>query len=262
MADMSLLVLAAETTPDPYWPNIAGNAVGALIGGLIAWAIAWWVAQREVEQAKKAREEEQQERGKQEQRERAEREARDEAARAERRARDEQERLDRRARDDRERAERAEREEQERRGARQRSVLLSFVEACGGLLTALQEGDNEPIRVQMLWAEGRAAQVRMLLHSEGKDELLAWFHAQWAKPTTKTATKLTNPRTVAWNLPMNRLVAKTLNDEIMLIEHVCARWSTQPISEWTTDLPPAWLLSGGQPPAPADSEDGGHASDQ
>jgi len=95
----------------------------------------------------------------------------------------------------------------------------------------------------------------MLLHSEGAGGVFDWFNLRWQRNFTRLANLLTDARIVGTDMRLNRAAVQKIHDEFMLIEHVCARWATQPISEWTTEQPPKWLLTGVKPPSV--SEDGG-----
>ncbi|WP_160050769.1 hypothetical protein [Nocardiopsis sp. FR4] len=207
---------------DLYLPQLLGAVVTGVLTGLVAAGVAVGTARHEIKQEKFRRWQEQR---------------------------------DRRIQEEAERAERAARDEEARRDALNRSVVASFVEACGKLQAALQEVDSEAIRTSSLWAESRAAQVRMLLHSEGKNDLLAWFHSQWREHYMRVADVVVALRGAYFPRVVNHEEVKKVHDEFLRVEHVCARWSTQALSEWTTDLPPAWLLASAEPSLDEGSED-------
>lgn len=203
-----MIEFAAEAASSGYGPNIVGAIIGGVFTGVSAALVAFFTARHEVREADKRRWLEQRDRKVQEETERTESQARDEEA---------------------------------RRDALRRSVVASFVEACGSLQAAIQVGEPKDIIGQMVWAGSRATQLRMMLHGEGRDDVLDWFDARWQRSFVALTKALPGDRGIRMGQPANREKLQVAHRDFMNMEYVCARWEVQPISAWTTEEPPEWL---------------------
>ena len=150
--------------------------------------------------------------------------------------------------------------ENARKDELRRAVMSSFVEACGRLQAALQEGDVDAMVRDFVWLGGRHVQVRILLHSQGLEDALRWFDKQWGRTSSAVTRALPSPQGRMLGFVPSRKSLREAVDRLTVLEYVCARWAVQTVDEWSTEEPPAWLILSEKKPEPSGSEDAGDDS--
>jgi hypothetical protein len=143
--------------------------------------------------------------------------------------------------------EQAERDSQDaalRQDTLNRQVVSELTNTMTKLLAAIQRRDDVAAADAVLWAESRTVQMKVLLHSRGRADLLEWFGQEWGGTLSRFhELMLPNPQLGRWEVHVPEDEQWEVEAELVSLECVFARWSTQPVEEWSAEKPPPELLT-------------------
>lgn len=139
--------------------------------------------------------------------------------------------------------------ENARKDELRRSALLAFAGACAEMQQVLLRRDVVKAASEALNTDLRAAQVRIMLDSEGRADLLKWFRESWgAKMDELFDYHLKATQT--HNRADSKIPAEEtleMSTALVHLEYVCLRWSTQPVEQWSVEPVDPNLIPGYSP---------------
>lgn len=118
-----------------------------------------------------------------------------------------------------------------------RSALLAFAASCAEMQLVLLRRNVNVAMSEAVKVDLRCAQVQLLLHAEGRRDLLRWVQRYWGSPyrTLRALHKRTfETRDKADNVIPDE-DAKEMSRTLVHLEHECLRWSTLPLEEWSIE---------------------------
>jgi hypothetical protein len=129
-----------------------------------------------------------------------------------------------------------------RRDELNQRIVSEFTDALGRTQKMLQRGEVEASRVAVYWVNTRTIQMKMLLHSQERNDLLVWFDHEWGKVMDELQ-RLVDASVMAGEEYIADGETWDMEVKLTCMEFIFARWAAQPVEQWTAEDPPRELLS-------------------